>query len=87
MEEKPELRTALELILQDSPTGCVLARSCEIRRVVFISNNQCFNVSIYNNPPCLILLSTEQKERIRERNEQFREFHYDGLYPRQYWFH
>ncbi|CAL1568709.1 unnamed protein product [Knipowitschia caucasica] len=29
----------------------------------------------------------EQLERTREVNEQFREFHYDGLYPRTYWFH
>ncbi|KAM8884013.1 upper zone of growth plate and cartilage matrix associated a [Synchiropus picturatus] len=29
----------------------------------------------------------EQNERTRERNEQYREFHYDGLQPRYYWFH
>ncbi|KAK7895964.1 hypothetical protein WMY93_021289 [Mugilogobius chulae] len=29
----------------------------------------------------------EQLERSREVNEQFREFHYDGLYPRSRWFH
>ncbi|XP_041637081.1 upper zone of growth plate and cartilage matrix associated a [Cheilinus undulatus] len=29
----------------------------------------------------------EQGERTRETNEQFREFHYDGLYPRYLWFH
>lgn len=32
-------------------------------------------------------MSTEQTERSRETSEQIREFHYDGLYPRQYWFH
>ncbi|XP_030005916.1 upper zone of growth plate and cartilage matrix associated a [Sphaeramia orbicularis] len=29
----------------------------------------------------------EQTERTRETSEQFREFHYDGLYPRFHWFH
>ncbi|KAK2883234.1 upper zone of growth plate and cartilage matrix associated a [Channa argus] len=29
----------------------------------------------------------EQTERSRETNEQLREFHYDGLYPRYHWFH
>ncbi|XP_061770605.1 unique cartilage matrix-associated protein-like [Nerophis ophidion] len=29
----------------------------------------------------------EQSERRRETNEQFREYHYDGLYPRYHWFH
>ncbi|XP_041820217.1 upper zone of growth plate and cartilage matrix associated a [Chelmon rostratus] len=29
----------------------------------------------------------EQNERSRETNEQLREYHYDGLYPRYYWFH
>ncbi|XP_020782382.1 upper zone of growth plate and cartilage matrix associated a isoform X2 [Boleophthalmus pectinirostris] len=29
----------------------------------------------------------EQLERTREVNEQYREFHYDGLYPRSRWFH
>ncbi|XP_076578374.1 upper zone of growth plate and cartilage matrix associated a isoform X2 [Chaetodon auriga] len=29
----------------------------------------------------------EQNERSREINEQLREYHYDGLYPRYYWFH
>lgn len=29
----------------------------------------------------------EQMERSREANEQIREFHYDGLYPRFHWFH
>ncbi|XP_070785254.1 upper zone of growth plate and cartilage matrix associated a [Enoplosus armatus] len=29
----------------------------------------------------------EQNERSREANEQLREYHYDGLYPRYYWFH
>ncbi|KAM6962324.1 upper zone of growth plate and cartilage matrix associated a [Tautogolabrus adspersus] len=29
----------------------------------------------------------EQNERTREKSEQFREYHYDGLYPRYYWFH
>ncbi|XP_074554781.1 upper zone of growth plate and cartilage matrix associated a [Halichoeres trimaculatus] len=29
----------------------------------------------------------EQDERTREKSEQFREFHYDGMYPRYYWFH
>ncbi|XP_063316552.1 upper zone of growth plate and cartilage matrix associated a [Pelmatolapia mariae] len=29
----------------------------------------------------------EVNERSRETNEQFREFHYDGLSPRYYWFH
>ncbi|XP_040006798.1 upper zone of growth plate and cartilage matrix associated a [Xiphias gladius] len=29
----------------------------------------------------------EVNERSRETNEQLREFHYDGLYPRYYWFH
>lgn len=31
--------------------------------------------------------STEVNERSRETNEQLREFHYDGLSPRYYWFH
>lgn len=31
--------------------------------------------------------STEQSERTRESHEQVREYHYDGLYPRYYWFH
>ncbi|TNM91438.1 hypothetical protein fugu_019818 [Takifugu bimaculatus] len=26
-------------------------------------------------------------ERSREMSEQIREYHYDGLYPRRYWFH
>uniref|UniRef100_A0A3B3UPG5 Unique cartilage matrix-associated protein n=1 Tax=Poecilia latipinna TaxID=48699 RepID=A0A3B3UPG5_9TELE len=29
----------------------------------------------------------EVNERSRETNEQLREYHYDGLYPRFYWFH
>uniref|UniRef100_A0A3Q1FII6 Unique cartilage matrix-associated protein n=1 Tax=Acanthochromis polyacanthus TaxID=80966 RepID=A0A3Q1FII6_9TELE len=29
----------------------------------------------------------EINERSRETNEQLREYHYDGLYPRYYWFH
>ncbi|XP_026182846.1 upper zone of growth plate and cartilage matrix associated a [Mastacembelus armatus] len=29
----------------------------------------------------------EQSERSRETNEQLREYHYDGLYPRYHWFH
>ncbi|XP_034529765.1 upper zone of growth plate and cartilage matrix associated a [Notolabrus celidotus] len=29
----------------------------------------------------------EQDERTREKSEQFREFHYDGQYPRYHWFH
>ncbi|KAM9328764.1 upper zone of growth plate and cartilage matrix associated a [Pholidichthys leucotaenia] len=29
----------------------------------------------------------EIHERSRETNEQLREYHYDGLYPRYYWFH
>ncbi|XP_054609829.1 upper zone of growth plate and cartilage matrix associated a [Dunckerocampus dactyliophorus] len=29
----------------------------------------------------------EQTERTREKNEQIREYHYDGLYPRYHWFH
>ncbi|XP_075867848.1 upper zone of growth plate and cartilage matrix associated a isoform X3 [Nelusetta ayraudi] len=29
----------------------------------------------------------EQSERTRESHEQVREYHYDGLYPRYYWFH
>ncbi|XP_070847615.1 upper zone of growth plate and cartilage matrix associated a [Chaetodon trifascialis] len=29
----------------------------------------------------------EQNERSREIHEQLREYHYDGLYPRYYWFH
>ncbi|XP_072309945.1 upper zone of growth plate and cartilage matrix associated a [Eucyclogobius newberryi] len=29
----------------------------------------------------------EQLERTREVNEQFREFHYDGIYSRNRWFH
>ncbi|XP_059182146.1 upper zone of growth plate and cartilage matrix associated a [Centropristis striata] len=29
----------------------------------------------------------EQNERTRETNEQLREYHYDGLQPRYYWFH
>ncbi|XP_056133867.1 LOW QUALITY PROTEIN: upper zone of growth plate and cartilage matrix associated a [Lampris incognitus] len=29
----------------------------------------------------------EQHERTREKNEQWREFHYDGLYPRYHWYH
>ncbi|KAM9335016.1 upper zone of growth plate and cartilage matrix associated a [Symphorus nematophorus] len=29
----------------------------------------------------------EQNERTRETSEQFREFHWDGQYPRYYWFH
>ncbi|XP_039647092.1 LOW QUALITY PROTEIN: upper zone of growth plate and cartilage matrix associated a [Perca fluviatilis] len=29
----------------------------------------------------------EQNERSRETNEQYREYHYDGLQPRYYWFH
>ncbi|XP_029969526.1 upper zone of growth plate and cartilage matrix associated a [Salarias fasciatus] len=29
----------------------------------------------------------EINERTRETNEQIREYHYDGLYPRFYWFH
>lgn len=29
----------------------------------------------------------EQLERTREVHEQFREFHYDGQYPRSQWFH
>ncbi|XP_041834056.1 upper zone of growth plate and cartilage matrix associated a [Melanotaenia boesemani] len=29
----------------------------------------------------------EINERTRETNEQLREYHYDGLYPRFYWFH
>ncbi|XP_062299961.1 upper zone of growth plate and cartilage matrix associated a [Scomber scombrus] len=29
----------------------------------------------------------EQHERSREVNEQYREYNYDGLYPRQQWFH
>ncbi|XP_037616739.1 upper zone of growth plate and cartilage matrix associated a [Sebastes umbrosus] len=29
----------------------------------------------------------EQNERTRETNEQMREYHYDGLEPRYYWFH
>ncbi|XP_068443007.1 upper zone of growth plate and cartilage matrix associated a [Clinocottus analis] len=29
----------------------------------------------------------EQDERSREVNEQMREYHYDGLQPRYYWFH
>ncbi|XP_070710194.1 upper zone of growth plate and cartilage matrix associated a [Pempheris klunzingeri] len=29
----------------------------------------------------------EQTERSRETSEQFREYHYDGLYPRYHWFH
>uniref|UniRef100_UPI0037E82722 upper zone of growth plate and cartilage matrix associated a n=1 Tax=Semicossyphus pulcher TaxID=241346 RepID=UPI0037E82722 len=29
----------------------------------------------------------EQDERTSEKNEQFREYHYDGQYPRYYWFH
>ncbi|XP_028254990.1 upper zone of growth plate and cartilage matrix associated a [Parambassis ranga] len=29
----------------------------------------------------------EINERSRETNEQLREYHYDGLYPRFYWFH
>ncbi|XP_037551664.1 upper zone of growth plate and cartilage matrix associated a [Nematolebias whitei] len=29
----------------------------------------------------------ELNERSRETNEQLREYHYDGLYPRSYWFH
>ncbi|CAN9508143.1 unnamed protein product [Ophioblennius macclurei] len=29
----------------------------------------------------------EINERTRETNEQLREYHYDGLYPRYYWFH
>ncbi|XP_029318050.1 upper zone of growth plate and cartilage matrix associated a [Cottoperca gobio] len=29
----------------------------------------------------------EQNERTRETNEQMREYHYDGLSPRYYWFH
>ncbi|XP_073337197.1 upper zone of growth plate and cartilage matrix associated a [Pagrus major] len=29
----------------------------------------------------------EQDERSRETNEQLREYHYDGLYPRYHWFH
>lgn len=33
------------------------------------------------------LPSTEQSERTRESHEQVREYHYDGLYPRYYWFH
>ncbi|KAG7215876.1 hypothetical protein INR49_021857 [Caranx melampygus] len=29
----------------------------------------------------------EVNERSRETNEQLREYHYDGLYPRYHWFH
>ncbi|XP_061815103.1 upper zone of growth plate and cartilage matrix associated a [Nerophis lumbriciformis] len=29
----------------------------------------------------------EQTERTRETNEQIREYHYDGRYPRYHWFH
>ncbi|XP_005808085.2 LOW QUALITY PROTEIN: unique cartilage matrix-associated protein [Xiphophorus maculatus] len=29
----------------------------------------------------------EVNERSRETNEQLREYHYDGLHPRFYWFH
>ncbi|XP_013881629.1 upper zone of growth plate and cartilage matrix associated a isoform X2 [Austrofundulus limnaeus] len=29
----------------------------------------------------------ELNERSRETNEQLREYHYDGLYPRHFWFH
>uniref|UniRef100_A0A3P9IRG8 Unique cartilage matrix-associated protein n=1 Tax=Oryzias latipes TaxID=8090 RepID=A0A3P9IRG8_ORYLA len=29
----------------------------------------------------------EINERSREMNEQLREYHYDGLYPRFHWFH
>ncbi|XP_040885658.1 upper zone of growth plate and cartilage matrix associated a [Toxotes jaculatrix] len=29
----------------------------------------------------------EVNERSRETNEQLREYHYDGLYPRYYWYH
>ncbi|XP_069556047.1 upper zone of growth plate and cartilage matrix associated a [Brachyistius frenatus] len=29
----------------------------------------------------------EVNERSSETNEQLREYHYDGLYPRYYWFH
>ncbi|XP_010787612.1 upper zone of growth plate and cartilage matrix associated a [Notothenia coriiceps] len=29
----------------------------------------------------------EQNERTRETNEQYREYHYDGLSPQYYWFH
>ncbi|XP_023278789.1 unique cartilage matrix-associated protein [Seriola lalandi dorsalis] len=29
----------------------------------------------------------EVNERSRETNEQLREYNYDGLYPRYYWFH
>ncbi|XP_017294060.1 upper zone of growth plate and cartilage matrix associated a [Kryptolebias marmoratus] len=29
----------------------------------------------------------ELSERSRETNEQLREYHYDGFYPRSYWFH
>ncbi|XP_042367621.1 upper zone of growth plate and cartilage matrix associated a [Plectropomus leopardus] len=32
-------------------------------------------------------LHEEQTERSRETTEQYREYHYDGLYPRYYWFH
>ncbi|TWW64464.1 putative cartilage matrix-associated protein [Takifugu flavidus] len=31
--------------------------------------------------------AAEQTERSREMSEQIREYHYDGLYPRRYWFH
>ncbi|XP_061662735.1 upper zone of growth plate and cartilage matrix associated a [Syngnathoides biaculeatus] len=29
----------------------------------------------------------EQGERTREKNEQIREYNYDGRYPRYHWFH
>ncbi|XP_047431063.1 upper zone of growth plate and cartilage matrix associated a [Mugil cephalus] len=29
----------------------------------------------------------EVNERSRETTEQMREYHYDGLYPRYYWYH
>ncbi|KAL7370841.1 hypothetical protein ABVT39_012573 [Epinephelus coioides] len=32
-------------------------------------------------------LHEEQTERSRETHEQYREYQYDGLYPRYYWFH
>lgn len=69
--------------LQGSTDPCVL--------VLFpnVVSLKCYKklLLLYNFVTTLFCFSAELNERSKETNEQLREYHYDGLYPRSFWFH